>query len=69
MKSGKDYQRHNALNNVMNNEGYEIKEAFVFTGENLRRDGRFNYLPIYLVGFLQRENIGDIHYDVSLEGL
>ena len=69
VKSGKDYQRHNALNNVMNNEGYEIKEAFVFTGENLRRDGRFNYLPIYLVGFLQRENIGDIHYDVSLEGL
>ncbi len=69
VKSGKDYQRHNALNNVMNNEGYEIKEAFVFTGENLRRDGRFNYLPIYLVEFLQRENIGDIHYDVSLEGL
>lgn len=69
VKSGKDYQRHNALNNVMNNEGYEIKEAFVFTGENLRRDGRFNYLPIYLVGFLQRENIGDIHYDISLEGL
>lgn len=69
VKSGKDYHRHNALNYVMNNEGYEIKEAFVFTGENLRRDGRFNYLPIYLVGFLQRENIGDIHYDVSLEGL
>ncbi len=69
VKSGKDYQRHNALTNVMNNAGYDIKEAFVFTGDNMRQDGGVYYLPIYLVGFLQREAIGDIHYNISLEGL
>lgn len=69
VKSGKDYQRHNALTNVMNNADYDIKEAFVFTGDNLSRDGGVYCLPIYLVGFLQRETIGDIHYNISLEGL
>lgn len=69
VKSGKDYQRHNALTNVMNNADYDIKEAFVFTGDNLSRDGGVYCLPIYLVGLLQRETIGDIHYNISLEGL
>ena len=29
IKSGKDYEKHSALNNLLNNENYEINKAFV----------------------------------------
>ena len=35
IKSGKDYKRHNALCNVMKNEEYAIKEAFIYTTKNI----------------------------------
>ena len=29
IKSGKDYKRHSALNNVLKNENYKIEEAYI----------------------------------------
>ncbi len=52
MKSGKDYERHSALDNVMKVDDYEIDEAFVFTCGNVKKDGRVVYLPVYMVMFL-----------------
>lgn len=57
IKSGKDYQRHAALDNVMGNRDYDIPLAFVFQNDNVRVDGRIVYLPVYMLMFLQKEQI------------
>ena len=69
VKSGKDYQRHNALSNVMANTEYAIPQAFVFCHDNVKDDGRVCYYPIYMVSFLVKETIGDILYSVDMSGI
>ena len=58
VKSGKDYEKHSALDNVMNTEEYGIKEAIVLTNDNVKRAGAITYLPIYMVMFMQPNPIG-----------
>ena len=55
VKSGKAYNKHSALNNLMNAKEYGIEEAFIFTNDNIKIDGKLNYLPIYMVMFLRDE--------------
>ena len=70
IKSGKDYQRHAALDNVMENRDYAIPTAFVFQNDNVRTDGRVVYLPIYMLMFLQKEQIPEsMIYKPDLSGL
>ena len=69
VKSGKDYQRHNALNNVMGNADYEIPQALVFCNENVSIDNNVCYVPIYMVCFLKKETLGDITYAVNIKGI
>ena len=69
VKSGKDYQRHNALSNVMANTEYAIPQAFVFCHDNVKDDGNVCYYPIYMVSFLVKETIGDILYSVDMSGI
>ena len=70
IKSGKDYKRHAALDNVMSNRDYAIPTAFVFQNDNISIDGRVIYLPIYMLMFLEREtNPLPQIYRLNLEGL
>lgn len=69
VKSGKDYQRHNALCNVMDNTDYGIPKAFVFCNDNVSVSGNIVYLPIYMVAYLRKELIGEVIYDVDLAGI
>ena len=55
VKSGKDYTRHRALDNVLGNEKYGIERAIVFCNENLRQEGKILYCPVYLAGMLEKE--------------
>ncbi len=55
IKSGKDYYRHSALNNVLSVEEYGIEEAFVFSEGNVEVDGRVVYYPIYMMMCLKEE--------------
>ena len=55
VKSGKVYNKHSALNNLMNTKEYGIEEAFIFTNDNVKIEGKLNYLPIYMVMFLKDE--------------
>lgn len=55
VKSGKAYARHQALDNVLSNENYEIDEAIVFCQENIRVDAGVFYCPVYLAGMLKKE--------------
>jgi len=57
IKSGKDYQKHSALNNVLNIKQYEIKNAFVFTDFNIRVKDKITYYPIYTLMFLDKNNV------------
>ena len=65
VKSGKDYEKHSALDNVMAVEEYGIKEAYVFTNDNVKAVERLTYYPIYMVMFLQNDPIGFI--DISVD--
>ena len=52
VKSGKDYTVHSALNNFVQNDGYNIKKAIVVSNErNIKRNGKITYLPIYYIMF------------------
>jgi uncharacterized protein len=65
VKSGKDYEKHSALDNVMAVDEYEIKEAYVFTNDNVKSSGKTTYLPIYMVMFLQERPISFVDISIS----
>ena len=69
VKSGKDYERHRALSNIIDNEEYAIPKAFVFCQENTQIKGRLVYPPIYMIMFLQNEKNDDLIYQFDLMGL
>ena len=53
MKSGLDYRKHKALDNVMAVREWGIVEGLVFCRDNVSRDGRVTYLPWYMLPFLK----------------
>ena len=69
VKSGKAYERHRALSNIMDNEEYAIPKAFVFCQENIQVKNRLVYLPIYMLMFFQHEQNNDLAYQFDLIGL
>lgn len=69
VKSGKDYEVHRALSNIMDCGEYDLPEAIVFNNENLHQEGKLLYVPIYMVMFLQKDNTVPTYYKVDLSGL
>ena len=69
VKSGKDYEMHRALSNIMDCEEYGLSEAVVFNNDNLRVAGKIVYAPIYMVMFLEKDNTAPTFYKVDLSGL
>lgn len=65
VKSGKDYEKHSALDNVMEISEYAIPEAFVFSYDNVKVRGRITYYPIYMVMFLQDNRVDFV--DISVD--
>jgi len=63
VKSGKAYERHAALNNCLENPRYDINRAFVFCNENVREKEKVVYYPIYMIAFLEKEEVeGEMIY-------
>ena len=52
VKSGKDYQRHVALNNLLNNDNYNINQAVVLCNGNVKKMDKIIYAPIYMTMFI-----------------
>lgn len=69
VKSGKDYERHNALSNVMSNTNYDIPLAYVLCNDNIKMDGKTLYMPIYMTMFIEHTKQGSMKYEVDLSGL
>lgn len=67
VKSGKDYQRHIALNNLLTNAEYNIRRAIVLSNENVSVAGNVLYVPVYMTMFLHyRKSEGPIIYHPEL---
>jgi len=54
VKSGDNFKRHAALDNLMNVPNYALDEAYVFCISNVEQDGCYTYFPIYMIEFLQK---------------
>ena len=59
IKSGKDYYRHNAMDNVLNLAEYELENGYVFCSGNIEVEGKITYYPIYMLMFLQKKELPD----------
>lgn len=57
VKSGKDYNRHSALNNVLNIDNYSVNEAFVLSNYNVSVVDKITYYPIYMLMFIKNDYI------------
>lgn len=69
VKSGKDYETHRALSNIMDCSEYDLPQAIVFNNDNLHVSGKIVYAPVYMVMFLQKEHSAPQHYKIDLSGL
>lgn len=70
IKSGKDYERHAALNNVLANENYNIPKAYVFHNGNIHKNGKIVYLPIYMLMFVKKSKMPEeMIYKIDLSAL
>lgn len=57
IKSGKDYKRHNALDNVLGSRNYGIEKAYVLSNySKIERVDKKIYMPIYMAMFLKNRN-------------
>lgn len=52
VKSGKDYTVHSAINKVVSNKEYDVDHAYVFANCDVSVNGKFIYMPIYMVAFI-----------------
>ena len=57
IKSGKTYQRHSALNNLLKIENYTINQAFVFNNYNVEVKNKIVYYPIYMLMFINENEM------------
>lgn len=67
VKSGKDYQRHVALSNILDNKEYAIHRALVLNNDNIQQRGNVLYAPVYMTMFIHhRKQAGAIIYHPEL---
>ena len=70
IKSGADYKKHTALNNVLAVEEWKLNKAFVFCSGNVEKEESIVYLPWYMVMFIKKDEIQkNMKFEVSLEGV
>lgn len=66
VKSGKNYTKHNALNNVLESKEYNIKKGYILSNANVKAEGKKIYLPIYMIMFFKKDEIKDMIYKIDL---
>lgn len=57
VKSGNDYKKHTALNNVLDVCEWDIKKSYVLCNDNVQVENSIKYMPWYMIMFLTREKI------------
>ena len=69
VKSGKDYARHRALNNILDCGEYNIPESVVLCNDNYTQKDKVTYAPIYMVMFIHKDPVIDVKFSLDLSGL
>ena len=69
VKSGKDYYVHSALDNVLDVQNYDLKQAFVFCNENLTEEDRVLNIPIYMIMFLKKSEVSIEEFRLDISAL
>lgn len=69
IKSGKDYLKHSALNNILDSNEYKINKAYIFSNENVLIKNKKIYLPIYMIMFFKKDELKDMIYKVDLSNI
>ncbi len=70
IKSGTDYKKHAALNNVLAVEEWKLNKAFVFCSGNVKKEENIVYLPWYMIMFIKKVEIQkNMKFEVPLEGM
>lgn len=69
VKSGKDYESHRALSNVLACKDYDIPLSLVLCNDNLHCKGDVIYMPVYLLMFLRKIPAVDYIYKPDLTAL
>ena len=57
VKSGNDWKRHKALDNILAVGEWPIEEAYVLCRGNVSQEGRITYLPLYMSMFVEPERM------------
>lgn len=55
VKSGKDYKRHSALTNMLQDPSLQIEKAYILNNGNIQVQDRKIYLPVYMVMFIKKK--------------
>lgn len=69
VKSGKDYKKHSALENILSDDGYDINYAYIFSNGNVKVVQKKIYLPVYMTMFLSNKTLANPIYKLDLHGL
>lgn len=70
VKSGNDWTKHKALDNVLAVDDWALNKAYVLCKGNVRQDGRITYLPLYMSMFLEPERRPEsMIFDLDLSAL
>lgn len=55
VKSGKNYLRHSAINNLLKEYRNDISKAIVFNIDNVKEEDDILYLPLYMLMFIEKD--------------
>lgn len=70
IKSGNDYTKHPALDNMIKTDNWSFGEKIVFCKGNIRKQGEILYLPWYMIMFYRPEPVPEGYiYEVDLSAL
>ena len=69
VKSGKDYARHRALNNILDCHEYNIPQSIVLCNDNFSVKSKVLYAPIYMLMFIHKEQKAEMKFSLDLSGL
>ena len=69
IKSGKDYVRHRAMNNIMTHPEFTIPKAIVLYNDNLSVEDSIIDTPIYMIMFIHKEKIKNFVFNLDLSCL
>ena len=66
IKSGKDFKKHKALDNLMNSKEYSINKSYILSPSNIEVDKSNIYLPIYMAGLFGNSMSEDVIINLNI---